>query len=147
MIKSGFIALSFMTLSLFAATPSSSSTPTMPTSPNTMSTPAANASPCAQSSPVIQEFASQLSTLHQQIFCVQFDGDQRAEVLAMLLSKSPKYVGMTPDEAVEMVLKNSRMNNQKQMPCAPAASKQQARSSRYSDRRKQSCASGSSLNM
>ncbi|MCF7806287.1 MAG: hypothetical protein K9M07_04100 [Simkaniaceae bacterium] len=63
---------------------------------------------CSHLSPAEQEFAMQLSDLHQRVFCGNFTGDQRAEALALLLSKSPKYKGLTPDEAVEMVIQNAR---------------------------------------
>ena len=99
--------------------------------------------PVVQSSEAMQEFTSQLSTLHQQIFLSQFDGDQRAEVLAILLSKSPKYTGVSADEAVEIVLKQSRM--QKQVQCPPAQQK-----SRYSQRRRPApacCATNPGTNM
>jgi hypothetical protein len=89
--------------------------------------------PVFSQSDAIQEFASKLSPLHQQIFCNQFNGDQRAEVLAILLSKSPKYTGVTPDEAVEVVLKESRSKDQKAVSCQPSSS--QAKS-RYSQRRR-----------
>lgn len=49
-----------------------------------------------------KNFATLLSAQHQQIFCSQFTNEQRAK--AMSLSDS----GLTPDEAVEQVLTESR---------------------------------------
>ena len=61
---------------------------------------------CSHLSRPEQEFAQRLSSLHQQIFCGHFTGDQRAEVLALMVNRSAKNV--TPDEAVEQVIKDSR---------------------------------------
>ncbi|MDX8430764.1 MAG: hypothetical protein SNF33_03025 [Candidatus Algichlamydia australiensis] len=58
-------------------------------------------------------FASLLSATHQQIFCGQFTNEQRAK--AMELSST----GLTPDEAIEQVLTESRGT----APTAPPAGK------------------------
>lgn len=73
----------------------------MPTQPR-------NQQACSHLSPAEQDFAGQLSGIHRQIFCNEFTAEQRAETLAILLSQKPKYRGMTPDDAVEIVVRNSR---------------------------------------
>ena len=70
---------------------------------------------CENLSQAEQEFASQLSDLHRKIFCSEFTSDQRSEVLALCLMKSSNYRGsMGYDEAVEMVLKQSRSSSNSQ---------------------------------
>ncbi len=57
-----------------------------------------------------QQFASQLSDLHRQVFMSQFNGMQRAEAMALVQAEKGRKYGrkMTPDMAVEQVMKNHR---------------------------------------
>ena len=49
-----------------------------------------------------KEFAALLSATHQQVFCSQFTNEQRSKVISL------SDTGLTPDEAVEQVLTESR---------------------------------------
>ena len=62
-----------------------------------------------------QAFAKSLSTMHRTLFCRHFSVSQRLD--AMTLAASQYDIGngqaqtFTPDEAVEMVMKNARENS------------------------------------
>ena len=70
--------------------------------------------PCAKLSKAEQDFATQLSPIHKQIFCQSFTGEQRAQVLALMLSGNRRSQPMSADEAVEKVIKDSRMQKDDQ---------------------------------
>ncbi|GAB4191735.1 MAG: hypothetical protein Tsb0015_13750 [Simkaniaceae bacterium] len=79
---------------------------------------------CAKLSTEEQSFASQLGLMHKMLFCGQFTSSQRQEAMNMVKQsrKPPKQgiwqsqtdeMGMSPDEAVEAILKKNRKNNAK----------------------------------
>jgi len=54
-----------------------------------------------------KDFAMKLSPLHKSLFCGQFTPQQRVQAMGM--TKAPQgKTAMSPDEAVEEVMKNSR---------------------------------------
>jgi hypothetical protein len=57
-----------------------------------------------------QLFIEQLSSLHAHIFCEKFSPIQRAEAMAKVTMNQSQQKGITvtPDEAVEMVLRETR---------------------------------------
>ncbi|MEX0961410.1 MAG: hypothetical protein WDZ28_00965 [Simkaniaceae bacterium] len=65
---------------------------------------------CSNLTPQEKAFASQLSAAHRHLFCTQFSSIQRAESMALATpTSSPKEKhAMSPDEAVEKILKSSR---------------------------------------
>lgn len=68
--------------------------------------------PCEYLIDAQKEFAKLLSATHQQIFCSQFTNEQRMKAISL------SDTGITPDEAVEQVLTESRGT-----PPAPPAKK------------------------
>lgn len=73
-------------------------------------------SDCSQLSQEEQAFASQLSDAHRSVFCGDFTSAQRVEAMALA---TPQAEGITsnqtsisPDEAVEIVMRNAGQNDQ-----------------------------------
>lgn len=75
-----------------------------------------------------QQFASQLSDMHKVMFCRHFSVPQRIE--AMTLASTPvqglsgQSSKLSPDEAVEIVMKNARQNGNGQQQQQQAQSQQ-----------------------
>ncbi len=80
-------------------------------------------SDCSHLSQQEQQFASQLSDMHRTMFCRHFSVSQRIE--AMTLATSPvqglsgQPAQLSPDEAVEIVMKNARQNGNGQQQVQP----------------------------
>lgn len=73
-------------------------------------------SDCSHLSDQEQQFASQLSDLHRTMFCRHFSVSQRIEAMTLASSEVEKLTGqktnISPDEAVEVVMKTARQNKQ-----------------------------------
>lgn len=71
---------------------------------------------CSHLSNEEQQFASQLSDMHRTMFCRHFSVSQRIEAMTLASSEVEKLTGqktsITPDEAVEAVMKTARQNQQ-----------------------------------
>ena len=71
-------------------------------------------SDCSQLSDQEQQFASQLSPMHRAMFCRYFSDSQRIEAMTLVSSEVEKLTGkptnISPDEAVEIVMKTARQN-------------------------------------
>lgn len=71
-------------------------------------------SDCDHLSQQEQQFASQLSAMHRTMFCRHFSTPQRIEAMTLANAKAQGLQGqstnITPDEAVEIVMKNTRTN-------------------------------------
>ncbi len=69
-------------------------------------------SDCSHLSQQEQQFASQLSIMHRTMFCRHFSVSQRVEAMTLVSSEVEKLTGqkstLTPDEAVELIMKNAR---------------------------------------
>lgn len=72
-----------------------------------------------------QQFAQQLSSIHHTMFCFYFSKSQRIEAMALISSMAQNTQGqknaISHDEAVEIVMKNSKVNiapNQSEQPPA-----------------------------
>ena len=72
-------------------------------------------SDCDHLSQQEQQFASKLSVMHRTMFCRHFSTPQRIEVMTLSNAKATGLQGqetsISPDEAVEIVMKNSRTND------------------------------------
>ncbi|MDN3504939.1 MAG: hypothetical protein P0S95_05125 [Rhabdochlamydiaceae bacterium] len=133
----------------FGAQSSYRSAPPPPPTTSKSETQMSGAHTCKHLSPSQQDFAQRLSPMHRSIFCGQFSAEQRGDALAKMLSKSPKYKNITPDDAVEMVINDSRMlkketpadqtQMKKDAPPPPPPKSYRSRSSRSS--RSSSCGS------
>lgn len=80
-------------------------------------------SDCDHLSQQEQQFASQLSVMHRTMFCRHFSVSQRIEAMTLASSQVQGLQGqqssISPDEAVEIVMKNTRTNgaqDQQQQP-------------------------------
>ncbi len=75
-------------------------------------------SDCSHLSNQEQQFASQLSDMHRTMFCRHFSVSQRIEAMTLASPEVEKLTGqktnITPDEAVEAVMKTARQNQQNQ---------------------------------
>lgn len=75
-------------------------------------------SDCSHLSNQEQQFASQLSDMHRTMFCRHFSVSQRIEAMTLASSEAEKLTGqktnISPDEAVEAVMKTARQNQQSQ---------------------------------
>lgn len=73
-------------------------------------------SDCSHLSNQEQQFASQLSDMHRTMFCRHFSVSQRIEAMTLASPEVEKLTGqktnITPDEAVEAVMKTARQNQQ-----------------------------------
>lgn len=71
-------------------------------------------SDCSHLSQQEQQFASQLSDMHRTMFCRHFSVSQRIEAMTLANAQATGLTGgpvkITPDEAVEVVMKNARQN-------------------------------------
>lgn len=71
-------------------------------------------SDCSHLSQQEQQFASQLSEMHRTMFCRHFSVSQRIEAMTLANAQATGLTGgpveITPDEAVEVVMKNARQN-------------------------------------
>lgn len=85
-------------------------------------------SDCSHLSQQEQQFARQLSDMHRTMFCRHFSVSQRIEAMTLASTGatdiSGKAATITPDEAVEVVMKNTRQNGngngqQQQIPEQP----------------------------
>jgi hypothetical protein len=72
-------------------------------------------SDCDHLSQQEQQFAKQLSTIHRTMFCRHFSVSQRIEAMTLSSSEVQGLQGqqssISPDEAVEIVMKNARAPN------------------------------------
>lgn len=71
-------------------------------------------SDCSQLSEQEKQFASKLSQLHRKIFCLHFTRSQRIRAMALNSPEVEALMGektmITPDEAVEDVIKDARQD-------------------------------------
>jgi len=65
-----------------------------------------------------KQFAMKLSPMHRSMFCNQFTAEERAEAMALVSIHKGHKGGkaMTPDEAVEEVMKNHRGAGKRKQP-------------------------------
>ncbi|MCP5506632.1 MAG: hypothetical protein H7A38_07095 [Chlamydiales bacterium] len=93
-------------------------------------------SDCSHLSSDEQQFASQLSDMHRTMFCRHFSVSQRIEAMTLASSEVEKLTGqktnITPDEAVEAVMKTARQN-QKNETSGQQSSSQQQQQNPYSN--------------
>ena len=67
---------------------------------------------CSHLSMREEEFAKQLSPMHQAIFCRHFSVSQRLEAISLAHSGSSEgKKALTPDEAVEAVMQHARQDH------------------------------------
>ena len=75
----------------------------------------ATTSDCDHLSQQEQQFAKQLSAMHRTMFCRHFSVSQRIEAMTLASSQvqglQGKQSSISPDEAVEIVMKNARTPN------------------------------------
>ncbi|MCB1109878.1 MAG: hypothetical protein KDK64_02765 [Chlamydiia bacterium] len=71
-------------------------------------------SDCSHLSQQEQQFANQLSDMHRTMFCRHFSVSQRIEAMTLASAGAQTLSGgkseITPDEAVEVVMKNARQD-------------------------------------
>ena len=71
-------------------------------------------SDCSHLSDQEKQFASQLSDMHRTMFCRHFSVSQRIEAMTLASPDVQKLTGqqtnITPDEAVEVIMKNARQD-------------------------------------
>lgn len=67
---------------------------------------------CSHLSQQEEQFARELSVMHRTMFCRHFSVSQRVEAMTLTSSEIESLTGqkttITPDEAVEMIMKNAR---------------------------------------
>ena len=72
-------------------------------------------SDCSHLSQQEQQFASQLSDMHRTVFCRHFSVSQRIEAMTLANAQATGLTGnqtqISPDAAVEVVMKNARQNS------------------------------------
>ena len=87
------------------------------------------ASDCSHLSDQEQEFATQLSDIHRTMFCRHFSVSQRIEAMTLASPMVEKLTGqdvkITPDEAVENIMKTARQNNENNSNAQQAQPQQQ----------------------
>ncbi len=71
-------------------------------------------SDCSHLSDQEKQFASQLSDMHRTMFCRHFSVSQRIEAMTLASSNIQDLTGqktdITPDQAVEVIMKNARQD-------------------------------------